>query len=1158
MLTEAAARHALQALLNDYHKFPPERLRTFSESEVVHQFLDRLFRDVLGWPIEDNDRYKLELHTKAGRPDITLLPESGGTLFVEAKKFGVIKELEQARYTIAGTITPGQMALPGMSVDRTPEEQQAINYAFENGGTWAVLTNFEKLRLFNARRDWLVLSFESPGALLQDFDLLWQLAYRNILTGSLDRLSNQRHTEEVDTVYLEFINTWRERLAQDVLRNLKANPWVKTADGGINLRLLRDVVQRYIDRLVLIRFAEDHLVIPPGTLYSMYELRRNNPYTFSMDEHIDGLFRKFDRAHNSALFTRGVTDEAEFSDDELLALVEKLYAARYRAMPADILGNTYEQYLGKTLVLDGNTALTRDNLETRKKQGSYYTPQVIVRYMVDQSLGKYLGTPAPGTPIPQPLSPSPQTVTEKGEQEASPPGPLSGAPKTVLERGRKTVVDIRHLRVLDAACGSGSFLIYAYQVLAEFYEAERARLEAERLALKRELANAGMIPTEIEADARVIVNQAQLDSIADYPRLILEKHLYGVDLDPQAAEIAVVNLMMRGMERQRTKKRLPLILNQNVKAGNSLVGLRADDPALRDHAPALASIRSLRLQLTDPAYDDDHERIIAALERETAALYEAVSAPFANAFHDPDRAKPFHWGIEFPEVFYDEHGKLLPDGGFDIILGNPPWEIVKPDLREFYARYDAQIESRLTRAQAESRIAELDAEDPARRIELTAIDQAAADFSAYVKASADYTRQGRGDLGTHKLFLERAYGLLRTGGRLGYVVPSGLYTDLGTKDLREMLLNDGNIQYIYSFSNERYFFPGVDHRFKFAMLGAQKGPQTDGFTAAFRFNPRVAVAPGDLPAFLSNPDNLIYVRKDSIKKFNPDSLSVMEFQHKHDYEVAERIYGENPLLGETVESVWNPKFIREFDITNDRQLFNTAGRGLPLYEGKMIHQYDAFYAEPQFWLDEEGARSRLAKKYGVSPAELDYLHPRLAYRGIARSTDSRTLMVAMLPPNVFSEGRSATTLSTSSLSEREQLYLMSVMNSYILDWLLRMQVAANVNMFHIYALPIPRLTSGDRFFDALVPLAARLVCTRAEFAGLWESVMGSTWSESSGVTDAAGRQALRDQIDGLVAHLYGLSRADYEHILGTFPLVFPPDAVGAARRSAALKAYDSI
>jgi len=204
MPTEAEARQALQKLLDDYHHLSPDDRAQMSEASVVRQFIDRLLRDVLGWPIEDPARYKYELTTQAGRPDITLIPESGGTIFLEAKRFGVIKELKEARTTIAGVITPGQLALPGMAVDRTEEEQQAINYAFANNGTWAILTNFEKLRLFNARRDWLVLSFENPTAYLDEFDQLWQLAYDNIINGSLDRLSNQRYTRDVDTEYLNF------------------------------------------------------------------------------------------------------------------------------------------------------------------------------------------------------------------------------------------------------------------------------------------------------------------------------------------------------------------------------------------------------------------------------------------------------------------------------------------------------------------------------------------------------------------------------------------------------------------------------------------------------------------------------------------------------------------------------------------------------------------------------------------------------------------------------------------------------------------------------------------------------------------------------------------------------------------------------------------
>jgi hypothetical protein len=131
-------------------------------------------------------------------------------------------------------------------------------------------------------------------------------------------------------------------------------------------------------------------------------------------------------------------------------------------------------------------------------------------------------------------------------------------------------------------------------------------------------------------------------------------------------------------------------------------------------------------------------------------------------------------------------------------------------------------------------------------------------------------------------------------------------------------------------------------------------------------------------------------------------------------------------------------------------------------------------------------------------------------------------------------------------------------NSLILDYILRQKVAANVSMFYIEFLPIPRLTAGNPHFDAIVPLAARLVCTRDVFASLWQSVVGSPWSESSAVTAPAARQALRDQLDAQVAHLYGLSRTDYAHLLGTFPLVFPADAAGAARKAAVLAAYDAL
>ncbi|MHB8627075.1 MAG: Eco57I restriction-modification methylase domain-containing protein [Aggregatilineales bacterium] len=1129
-ISESQARTNLQALIKKFNDLSADDRKVMSEASVVRQFIDILLRDVLGWPIEDPVRYRYEQVTQVGRPDMMLTPEAGGTIFVEAKRFGIIKELEQARKSVTGIVTPGQLALPGMAVDRTPEEQQAINYAFANNGTWAILCNFEKLRLFNARRDWLVLSFETPGAYLSEFDILWQLSYENVLTGSLDRLSNQRLTAEIDADYLKFINEWREKLAQDVIERMNQNTWAFAPDGQLNLPILREVVQRIIDRLVIIRFAEDHLVIPPGSLRALYEAGKQS-YLLDVNLTLKGMFRRFDETHNSALFADGVADKAVFGGETLIALMSKLYDARYRSMPADIMGNTYEQYLGKTLVRRNGSIGTADNLETRKKQGSYYTPQVIVRYIVDNSLGRYLY----GTDNGQPDGP-----------------PLPG-------ESRKTSADIRSLRVLDSACGSGSFLIYAYEALNNFYRAERARLEAKRQRRLDELM-AGGVTDSFDLQVQLAPYTAELERISDPAHLILETHLYGVDLDLQAAEIAVVNLMMRALEGQSYSGqwRLPLILGQNVKTGNALVGLRAEDMTQSEWIRPRAVLRKLRAELLTTPPGEAHDGILRRLKLISDSLNAEMNAALADHFTDLTAVHPFHWGAKFPEVFFDAEGEPLPNPGFTIIFGNPPWEILKPDLREFYAQFDPDIESRLTRTKAETRIAELDAEDPNRREAFTVSVKSVEQTAAYVRASGNYQRQGRGDVATHKLFLERMYGLLQHEGRLGYVVPSGIYTDLGTKELREMLLNEGNIQYIFSFSNERFFFNGVHHAFKFTMIGAQKGPQTDGFWSAFRFNPRVAIAPDDLPSFLSDQTKLIYVRRESLAKFSPDSLSVMEFQSRRDYEIAEKIYGNWPLLGETRDDLWSVKFVSEFHITNDRELFNTAGHGLPLYEGKLIHQFDAFYGKPQFWLDETQASQRLANKYGVGVTSLDYLKPRLAFRGIAAATNERTLIAAILPPSVFSEGRTATTVIQKNITEQDQLFLAGCLNSFILDWILRLKVAANINMFYMYQLPVPRLNPGNAYFDAIVPRAARLTCTRPEFAELWQSVMGEAWDISKGATDPAERQKLRNEIDAIVAHLYGLSRADFDHILGTFPLVFPDTDAGHAKRAVLLETVERM
>ncbi len=1128
------ARAEISALIEKYKRLDETTRADMTEGSVVTQFIEPLLR-ALGWPIEEPERYAKELHTQAGRPDLTLLPEAGGTLFVEAKRFGGIKELAEARRTITGVVTPGQLTLPGMATDRTPQEQQAINYAFENNATWAILTNFERLRLFNARRDWLVLSFERPTAYLEEFDTLWQLSYECIVNGELDRLSDQRYREDVDSDYLGFIHEYRELLARDIIAHPGANRWAFVGDTDrVNLPLLRDVVQRFLDRLVVVRFAEDHFVLRPGRLKGLIEANLEESYGvrygFSLTEVIRRFFRNFDDIHNSALFARDpiLDEQAEFGEDLISELIDRLYDARYRAMTPDIMGNTYEQYLGTTLVQVDGQIETRSNLETRKKQGSYYTPQVIVRYLVDHSLGRTLYGTANGQP---------DGESVKGER-------------------RKTPAEIADLRLLDPACGSGSFLIYAYEVLADFYRAEIARLTQEKEAFIAERSAKSGSPLEAVGEGNAAYD-ALIEPLKDYPRLILERHLHGVDLDPQAAELAAVNLIFRAMEdqrRMRSERKLPLILNQNVKCGNALIGAVQRRP---EEAGALAELHDLRQKLAANSHDDKvQDRIQEVAGRVNAAL----NAPLADHFEAVETRRPFNWAVEFPECFVDADGQPLGDeAGFDVIVGNPPWEIVKPDLREYYAQFDPDIESKLNRRQAEKRIKELNGQD-ARigagwEAQKARVEQ---DAAFYKTEAAGFSRQGRGDTATHKLFMERVWGLLKGGGRLGYVVPSGIYTDLGTKELREMLLGEGGIESLISLTNGihggRAYFDSIHRSFKITLLVAQRGVKLETLRAIFRVEPRAVPLPEQLLAFVSRPEHYIHISPEMIERFSPDSLSLMEFRSQRDYEIVEKIYGDWPLIGQQ-SGIWDVKLNREFDMTNDRHLFNTHGEGLPLYEGKMIGQFDPFYAEPRYWVEEEKGREKVLGKDDDESQILSYQRSRLVFRDIARGTDERTFIGAVIPPNAFVGNTGIVETQTTC---GEMLFLLSMVNSFCEDYLIRPRIGTHVNMFYVHQLPLPRLTAGNPYFDALVPRAARLTCTTEAFAGLWKEVMGRQWKPADGATDPEERQRLRDEIDALVAHLYGLSREDFEHILGTFPLVFPESAEGHAKKEKLLGVYDAF
>ncbi len=208
---------------------------------------------------------------------------------------------------------------------------------------------------------------------------------------------------------------------------------------------------------------------------------------------------------------------------------------------------------------------------------------------------------------------------------------------------------------------------------------------------------------------------------------------------------------------------------------------------------------------------------------------------------------------------------------------------------------------------------------------------------------------------------------------------------------------------MFGLSNERFIFDNVDHRFKFCLLDFEKGGNTESFQAAFRINPREAIRKEQLEVFLRDKNEQIKISVPLIHQLSPDSLSVMEFKSNLDITIAEKM-AKFPLLGEEVVEKWNLKLTREFDMTNKSYLFKTepAKGRLPLYEGKMIHQFTHQWAEPRYWIDEEEGREAVLKRGEEDEGQiLDYQCYRLAYRAIASSTNERTLIASIIPNRCF-------------------------------------------------------------------------------------------------------------------------------------------------------------
>jgi hypothetical protein len=725
------------------------------------------------------------------------------------------------------------------------------------------------------------------------------------------------------------------------------------------------------------------------------------------------------------------------------------------------------------------------------------------------------------------------------------------------------------LSLLDPACGSGAFLVAAMKTLINLYAAVIGKI---KFLHDRNLS------------AWLAQAEREHKSLGYFiKKRVITDNLYGVDIMEEATEITKLRLFLALIASAETVEQLEPLPNIdfNILAGNSLIGLlRVDDQDFANYAGDLATasyFRDYRQALAEKnrlietyrhasVYAEDLRHLrdnIEAKKRTAKGLldrllldqFQTLGIKYEEAaLEDKSRKrplseadiqglKPFHWGYEFDEI-------LNKKGGFDAILTNPPWEIFKPNSKEFFQEYsDLVTKNKMTIHEFETHQAKLLKNSDIRAAWLEYLS-GYPHQSAFFRSSPQYRNQisivngkkAGTDINLYKLFTEQCFNLLRPGGHCGIVIPSGIYTDLGAKQLREMFFLETQITGLFGFENRRQIFDNVDSRYKFVVLTFEKGRTTQHFPAAFM---RLNVE--ELDRFPQ--EGAIEMSVDLIRRLSPISVSLMEFKNDLDIHIAEKML-RFPSLGEKLSKSWNFSLTNEFHMTNDSHLFKVEpGRGrLPLYEGKMIHQFTHCFSGGRYWVNENEGRGALLGRNEDTNQRMGYECYRLAHRSIASSTNERTMIAAILPPHCF-YGHSLNA-SAQGLTGANLLFCLALLDSFVLDFALRKSVSANLTMFFIYQLRAPRLTEYDGAFCPIVERASRLSCTTPEYDDLAKEV--GLKSHKAGATEPTERAKLRAELDGLVAHLYGLTEEEFASILTAFPLV--PDPV----RVAALNAYRDV
>lgn len=896
-------------------------------------------------------------------------------------------------------------------------------------------------------------------------------------------------------------------------------------------------------------------------------------------------------------------DGAELSNEQLLKAIRHLALVRdersglrlvdYRNLGSEELGSVYESLLELSPEMEvdaGVFTLVALGGNDRRTTSSYYTSTPVILALLQSSLDPLL-LEAKRQPIPE---------------------------QALLS-----------LKVCDPACGSGHFLVAAAHRIAKHLAAVRTQEEAPapeaiRTAVRDVIGHClfgvDLNPMAVEL-CKVSLWLEALEP--GKPLSFLDHHIrWGNSLlgatpaliakgvpeeafDEIDGDDAATCRSLKAKHRQEQSGLRPLFSTHTMDPVAVLEPVKAELVALEGHGDGdIYQVHDMerRFQALEVSDAFRHSRLIAdgwvaafmwlkvpnAPEPPTRSVFDALcgdpttipSATIAEIERLALSYGFFHWHLAFPQVFRPGDGPEGWEGGFDLVLGNPPWKALSPDEKEFFSPYNPDFRFRDKAGQEEIKT---------ELLALPAIATKWADYTRRLYAWVRYFRRsgryrlfapgnlGKGDFNVYRMFVETALQTSRTGGFASQVVPEGLYNGANAMAIRNELFTAFSLKRLLGFENAReVWFKDIDSRAKFCIYSAQRGGSTQTFEAAFNLK-----SPSELAAVMEGGALRMDVRL--VHEFSPDALAVMEMGEQLDIDITVKMYSRWPKFGESMSGTPQRVYMTEVHMGGDRDIFDEHPDGVPLYEGRMVEQFDhrakgyrsgrgrsAVWEELPF----SDARKSIQPQWRIPKDDIpDKTIERMnSYRAgfcdVTSPTNERSLIAALIPPGVLC-GHKVPTISFPSGWEWAYLVWLCVANSFVMDFLARKKVALSMSYTVLDSFPFPRLKKDDPIAKVLVLRGALLTCTGPEITAYWDALAADGWvprrttpDEVPGVLNEADRHKLRAEIDAIVAkHLYGLTEQELDFAMDSFPTLHRRDVRDHGEpvtRKAVLAAYREL